>query len=271
MNAHGAAIWIASACSTGCARRGKRRAPSSALGAVLVSAINEDVGAWRRATVSGFWLGFLASAEGYEMGCQRSHWGSFTARNCGTRLGTFPCGCARRWSASMRRHYGRGRAAQRRLLRVRGPFERLAALELPAPAFEHSPITGIHLWFDRAVTDLPMPRCSTARCSGCSTSRRALSATGGERVARIGARAGEIVHWRSASWPNFSPRRRGAPGRAHVIKELRATFSQGGHGSAAAGFGNQPCGPVSGGDWTRSGWPATMEGAVRSGYLARRR
>ena len=22
------------------------------------------------------------------------------------------------------------------------------------------------------------------------------------------------------------------------------------------------------GDWTRSGWPATMEGAVRSGYLA---
>jgi zeta-carotene desaturase len=22
------------------------------------------------------------------------------------------------------------------------------------------------------------------------------------------------------------------------------------------------------GDWTRSGWPSTMEGAVRSGYLA---
>jgi zeta-carotene desaturase len=22
------------------------------------------------------------------------------------------------------------------------------------------------------------------------------------------------------------------------------------------------------GDWTRTGWPATMEGAVRSGYLA---
>jgi hypothetical protein len=35
------------------------------------------------------------------------------------------------------------------------PFERLAALGLPAPAFEHSPITGIHLWFDRPVTDLP--------------------------------------------------------------------------------------------------------------------
>src|SRR6202167_3706018 len=26
---------------------------------------------------------------------------------------------------------------------------------VPAPAFEHSPITGIHLWFDRPVTDLP--------------------------------------------------------------------------------------------------------------------
>ena len=35
------------------------------------------------------------------------------------------------------------------------PFERLPALGLPAPAFEHSPITGIHLWFDRPVTDLP--------------------------------------------------------------------------------------------------------------------
>jgi zeta-carotene desaturase len=57
--------------------------------------------------------------------------------------------------------------------------------------------------------------------------------------------------------------------RAHVVKEIRATFS------AAPGLEQQR--PVSrtaipnlflAGDWTRSGWPATMEGAVRSGYLA---
>ena len=57
--------------------------------------------------------------------------------------------------------------------------------------------------------------------------------------------------------------------RAHVVKEVRATFS------AAPGL--EEIRPVSStsianlflaGDWTRSGWPATMEGAVRSGYLA---
>src|ERR1044072_6904154 len=35
------------------------------------------------------------------------------------------------------------------------PFERLEALGLPAPKLEHSPITGVHLWFDREVTNLP--------------------------------------------------------------------------------------------------------------------
>ena len=39
------------------------------------------------------------------------------------------------------------------------PFERVAALapqlNLDLSAFTHSPITGIHLWFDRPVTDLP--------------------------------------------------------------------------------------------------------------------
>ena len=39
------------------------------------------------------------------------------------------------------------------------PFERVAALvpDLPIDLsrFTHSPITGIHLWFDRAITELP--------------------------------------------------------------------------------------------------------------------
>ncbi|MBI3695793.1 MAG: FAD-dependent oxidoreductase, partial [Acidobacteria bacterium] len=57
--------------------------------------------------------------------------------------------------------------------------------------------------------------------------------------------------------------------RAHVIKEARATYS------AAPGVETARPGPETkfrnlflAGDWTRSGWPATMEGAVRSGYLA---
>jgi uncharacterized protein with NAD-binding domain and iron-sulfur cluster len=53
------------------------------------------------------------------------------------------------------------------------------------------------------------------------------------------------------------------------VKEIRAVFS------AAPGLEEHR--PLSAttipnlflaGDWTRTGWPATMEGAVRSGYLA---
>jgi zeta-carotene desaturase len=54
-----------------------------------------------------------------------------------------------------------------------------------------------------------------------------------------------------------------------VIKEVRATFS------ARPGMEALRPGPETNarnvflaGDWTRSGWPATMEGAVRSGYRA---
>jgi len=57
--------------------------------------------------------------------------------------------------------------------------------------------------------------------------------------------------------------------RAHVVKEMRATFS------ALPGLEPLRPGAVTAagnvflaGDWTRSGWPATMEGAVRSGYIA---
>ena len=57
--------------------------------------------------------------------------------------------------------------------------------------------------------------------------------------------------------------------KAHVIKEQRATF--------AAAPDTERLRPTTdsgianlylAGDWTRTGWPATMEGAVRSGYMA---
>jgi uncharacterized protein with NAD-binding domain and iron-sulfur cluster len=57
--------------------------------------------------------------------------------------------------------------------------------------------------------------------------------------------------------------------RAHVVKEVRATYS------AVTGLEKRR--PLQrttisnlflAGDWTKTGWPATMEGAVRSGYLA---
>ncbi len=57
--------------------------------------------------------------------------------------------------------------------------------------------------------------------------------------------------------------------RSKVVTEHAATFS------AVPGVDRwrpAQASPVPGlfvaGDWTRTGWPATMEGAVRSGYLA---
>jgi uncharacterized protein with NAD-binding domain and iron-sulfur cluster len=54
-----------------------------------------------------------------------------------------------------------------------------------------------------------------------------------------------------------------------VIKEVHATFSpepgvDRWRPAQDAGLRNL----FLAGDWTRTGWPATMEGAVRSGYLA---
>ncbi|HYL92876.1 MAG TPA: FAD-dependent oxidoreductase, partial [Alphaproteobacteria bacterium] len=57
--------------------------------------------------------------------------------------------------------------------------------------------------------------------------------------------------------------------KSTVIKELNATYSP------RPGIDSHRPTPVTAwpnvflaGDWTATGWPATMEGAVRSGYLA---
>jgi zeta-carotene desaturase len=57
--------------------------------------------------------------------------------------------------------------------------------------------------------------------------------------------------------------------KAHVVKEQRATFSAAPETEALRPAAQSiPGKVVLAGDWTRTGWPATMEGAVRSGYLA---
>ncbi len=60
--------------------------------------------------------------------------------------------------------------------------------------------------------------------------------------------------------------------KATVVKEVHATFSP----EVGSDAWRPPQetgipGLFLAGDWTRTGWPATMEGAVRSGYLAAER
>ncbi|MGA2737395.1 MAG: hydroxysqualene dehydroxylase HpnE [Bryobacteraceae bacterium] len=241
---------------------------------VLVSAINEDVD--RLAARHGFqvfWLGFLARTDGYEMGVPSIPLGELYRAELWQAAGDV----ALRLRAPVERidpggvvAGGERHSADYYICAL--PFERLPALGLPAPAFEHSPIAGIHLWFDRPVTDLPHATLLDRtvqwmfnKSEGCYLQLVVSAARGLAATSRA-----DIVALAVRELAEFFPRAREARlERAHVIKELRATFS------AAPGTEGLRPPPETGrpdlflaGDWTRSGWPATMEGAVRSGYLA---
>jgi zeta-carotene desaturase len=241
---------------------------------VLVSAINEDVD--RLAARHGFqvfWLGFLARADGYEMGVPAVPLGELYQAKLWREIG----------DVTMRMRApvelidaggitagGEHHTADYYVCAL--PFERLAALGLTAPAFEHSPITGIHLWFDRPVTDLPHATLldRTLQWMFNKSEGRYLQLVVSASRELAGKSRQEIVALALDELNEFFPGVRHARlEKAHVIKELRATFS-----AAPGTEALRPTAETSrpelflAGDWTRSGWPATMEGAVRSGYLA---
>jgi zeta-carotene desaturase len=68
----------------------------------------------------------------------------------------------------------------------------------------------------------------------------------------------------------FFPAVRGAAlTKATVVKEVRATFSVQPRSDLFRPSARSPWPNLFlAGDWTATGWPATMEGAVRSGYRA---
>ena len=241
---------------------------------VLVSAINEDLD--RMAALHGFqvfWLSFLARADAYEMGVPSVPLAKLYDAEAWKRIG------------SVRLHLrtpveridedgfvvaGERRKGDHYICAL--PFERLGGVGLDAPKFEHSPITGVHLWFDREITNLPhatlldrtmqwMFNKDRGRYIQCvvSASRDLTNLT-----------RNEIVDIAIGDLRLYFPKVKEATLlKSHVIKEQRATFS------AAPETEHLRPTPESGlpkvvlaGDWTRTGWPATMEGAVRSGYLA---
>jgi squalene-associated FAD-dependent desaturase len=167
------------------------------------------------------------------------------------------------------------------------PFDRLLDLLPPdpvgrLPAFaalrhlETSPITSVHLWYDRPVTDLP--HVVLVGCVGQWLFNRGESAPGEHYVQVVvsAARAfrslgHEEVRRRIADElvRLFPAAAAATPLRARVVTEHAATFS------AVPGVDRWRPAQLSpidnlflAGDWTATGWPATMEGAVRSGYLA---
>jgi zeta-carotene desaturase len=152
------------------------------------------------------------------------------------------------------------------------PFERLAAVGLPAPKLEHAPITGIHLWFDREVTNLPHATLldRTIQWMFNKDSGRYLQLVVSASRDLTHLSRGEIIEIAVGDLRLYFPRVREAKlVKAHVIKEQRAVFSAA-PDTEALRPGPRTSMPnlFMAGDWTSTGWPATMEGAVRSGFIA---
>ena len=172
------------------------------------------------------------------------------------------------------------------------PFDVLAKM-IPADSpnglpeklqrFETSPITGIHFWFDRNVTELPhavlldrtiqwMFNKSTLQKAG---SRRQDEGSYLELVVSssktlVERSKQQILDLALEELKEFFPAIAEAKVlKSTVIKEIKATYS-----ALPMSDEYRPLAATAwprfflAGDWTATGWPATMEGAVRSGYKA---
>jgi squalene-associated FAD-dependent desaturase len=156
--------------------------------------------------------------------------------------------------------------------------------------FKVSPITGVHFWFDRVVMKEPFVTLldtvtqwifnKSALYAGSSTDSNVESfgSSGGQYLQLVISASydllpksrQEIIDLCLGELRAALPAAREAQlVKATVIKEAAATFSP------EPGVDHwRPKQATStrrlflAGDWTATGWPATMEGAVRSGYLA---
>lgn len=177
------------------------------------------------------------------------------------------------------------------------PFEQTAKLlaTLPEDAprrqtlnasltkFSHAPITTVHVWFDREVTDLDHAALLDTRIQWMFNKSR-IRRDEPEMKHQQGQYLELVI---SASFPELRQSREEIIGpalkelerffpavrqakllKSGLLKEARATFP------VLPGLDASRPGPDLGeglylaGDWARTGWPSTMEGAVRSGRLA---
>ncbi|MDX2153428.1 MAG: hydroxysqualene dehydroxylase HpnE [Bryobacteraceae bacterium] len=250
---------------------------------ILVSAINEEID--RMSALHGFqvfWLGFLARANSYEMGVPTVPLTRLYGSEAWERMKTVTL----ETRASVERIVANGDRiegvivnGQRRQADVyisALPFERIPAvlpeLNLDLSPFDHSPITGIHLWFDRRVTTLPHGTLldRTIQWFFNKGQGRYIQVVVSASRSLVEMPKQEVVDLTLEELAEFLPLVKEAKlEKSHVVKEVRATFS------ARPGLEEARPKPATqfrnlflAGDWTKSGWPATMEGAVRSGYIA---
>ena len=156
------------------------------------------------------------------------------------------------------------------------PFDRITALvpeaKVDISAFSHVPITGIHLWFDRPITDLPHATLLDRTIHWMYNKRDGryiqLVVSASRKLTPMPR--GEVIELALRELKEFFPKVAEAKlEHAHVVKEVKATFSaEPGLEAKRPPTATKIPNLFLAGDWTRSGWPSTMEGAARSGYQA---
>lgn len=164
-----------------------------------------------------------------------------------------------------------------------GSGEASTKLKAQIAKFESSPITGIHLWFDREITELPhavlldrtiqwmfqksklQPQRQEGEHAGSYVE---LVVSSSKSLVGMGRQ--EILDLALRELTEFFPQVREAQLlKATVVKEVHATYSALPGSDSYRPESRTPWPRIFlAGDWTATGWPATMEGAVRSGYVA---
>jgi squalene-associated FAD-dependent desaturase len=245
---------------------------------VLVSAVNEDLD--RMAALYGFqvfWLGFLARSNSYEMGVPAVPLADLYSSEAWGRLANVRLQLRSPVESLTEAGIVTGGELRRADYYVLAtPFERLPALApslgIDVSEFTHSPITGVHLWFDREITNLPHATLLDRTIQWMFNKDRGryiqLVISASRTLTEMSR--GDVIALALNELGEFFPAAREAKlEKAHVVKEVRATFSARPGLEQARPQTNTKLGNVFlAGDWTRCGWPATMEGAVRSGYIA---
>jgi squalene-associated FAD-dependent desaturase len=268
---------------------------------ILVSALDEELDRIdARYGIDVFWKAFLSTRGGYRLGIPRVPLGELYE---GCRKALAEQGGEVQLRAGVRGFLvadGRVDGVEREDGAVETADFYLAAIPqdvlpelLPAEVVERepvflnlrnlrtSPITGVHLWFDRTVMSEPFLTLldSTTQWVFNKTQLYGGGAEGGGQYLQLVISASyslaarsrqEIIALCLEELREVLPATREATlVKGTVVKEMSATFSP-----APGSDRWRPAqrSPLSGlflaGDWTLTGWPSTMEGAVRSGYLA---
>ncbi|HTW79918.1 MAG TPA: hydroxysqualene dehydroxylase HpnE [Terracidiphilus sp.] len=161
------------------------------------------------------------------------------------------------------------------------PVEEADALAAQTEQHQHWPISSVHLWFDREITDLPHAVLLDREIHWMYNKGRLqpwrnvkgsylelVQSASREFAAR---ERNQAIDQAVAELAEFFPQARTAKlEKAALVKEVRATF-----GVPPGVDAHRPSAAESpwpnlflAGDWTATGWPSTMESAARSGHLA---